>query len=97
MTRGLRDEAAMTIREMARVNKKPIPVDLEKRLGDHLVKMLTNIQTLNLNITEQLIFDSDDMILLMKKEESMNLGYIGLFSSKGLIFKTFNVTIALVK
>ena len=34
MTRGLRDKAAVTIREMARVNKKPIPVDLEKRLGD---------------------------------------------------------------
>jgi len=33
LTRGLRDEAAKTIHEIATVNKKPIPHDLEKRLG----------------------------------------------------------------
>jgi len=33
LTRGLRDKAAKTIREIATDNKKPIPNELEKRLG----------------------------------------------------------------
>jgi hypothetical protein len=36
------------------------------------------------------------MIVLIKKEEAKNLGYLSLFSSTGLTIKTLNVTVALV-
>jgi len=36
LTKGYRDKAAKTIREIAEINKNPQPKDLEKRLGTKL-------------------------------------------------------------
>ena len=33
LTKGYKDKAAKTLREVARINKKPEPKDLDKRLG----------------------------------------------------------------
>jgi hypothetical protein len=37
LTKGLRDKAAVTLRDIAKINKRPEPKDLEKRLGTIII------------------------------------------------------------